>query len=66
MIVRPHSRTRSGVALLALLLAWPGRGEAQYTEAPAPAAYALENVTVVHADGRRVEDVNVVVRGRFI
>src|SRR5690606_4929942 len=35
---------------------------AQYTSVPEPAAYALRNVTVVAADGRRTEDVNIVVR----
>lgn len=39
---------------------------AQYTSVPEPAAYALRNVTVVAADGRRTEDVNIVVRNGLI
>ncbi len=39
---------------------------AQYVSVPPPAAYALQDVTVVHADGRRQEGVTLVVRGRLI
>lgn len=66
MIVRPFRRAHLGMVLLALVLAWPGTADAQYTDVPAPAAYALENVTVVHADGRRDEGVTILVRGRLI
>lgn len=59
---RPHSA--AATALLALLL--PGVAEGQYSEAPPPAAWALENVTVVHADGTRRQGVTVVVRGAFL
>lgn len=55
----------AGTALL-LVLAWPGRAAAQYTEVPAPAAYALTDVTVVQADGRRSDGITIVVRGGFI
>ncbi len=54
-----------GVALLATL-GLPEAGAAQFREPPPPPAYALENVTVVHADGRREPGVNLVVRGGLI
>lgn len=66
MIARPMVRARWAGAAWLLALAWPVRAAAQYTEAPAPAAYALTGVTVVQADGRRSEGVTVVVRGGFI
>jgi len=49
-----------------LLLAFPAMATAQYGEPPPPAAYAFENVTVVHADGREETGVNIVVRGGLI
>jgi len=55
----------SVVATLVLLLS-PAPGTAQYEAPPPPAAYALENVTVVHADGREVPGVNIVIRRGFI
>jgi hypothetical protein len=39
------------LALLAIALAWPGGLAAQFNDPPAPAAYALQGVTVVQADG---------------
>lgn len=54
---------RAGV-LAALLV--PAAAFAQYESVPGPAAYALQNVTVVQADGRRQENVTVVVRGALI
>ena len=39
---------------------------AQHEAPPPPAAYALENVTVFHADGRQDVGVNIVVRRGFI
>ena len=48
------------LATLALLLS-PGPGTAQYEAPPPPAAYALENVIVVHADGREEPRMNVVI-----
>lgn len=57
---------RAGVFLGALMLGLPVTAAAQYEDAPRPPAYALENVTVVRADGRRSEGVNVVVRGPLI
>lgn len=58
---------RAGVlagALTLVLVAVPAA--AQYEEAPRPPAYALENVTVVQADGRREDGVTLVVRGELI
>ncbi|HEX9886764.1 MAG TPA: hypothetical protein VGA70_09760 [Longimicrobiales bacterium] len=56
------------VAVVAALLCGvaPRRAEAQYDAPPPPAAYALENVTVVGADGSRTDSVNIVVRGGLI
>lgn len=54
-----------GLALLALV-AVPTTGSAQYVESPSPAAYALENVTVVHADGRQEAGVTLVIRRGLI
>ncbi|MFH1765596.1 MAG: amidohydrolase family protein [Gemmatimonadota bacterium] len=51
---------------LLFLLVFPAVASAQYREPPPPAAYALENVTVFHADGREEVGVNVVVRGGLI
>lgn len=52
--------------VFAAALSAPGPAAAQYTEPPAPAAYALQGVTVVHGDGRTQAGVNVVVRGALI
>lgn len=49
-----------------LALAWPNLLAAQHTEVPPPTAYALKGVTVVQADGRKVENQTLVVRGAFI
>jgi imidazolonepropionase-like amidohydrolase len=48
--------------VLATALAWPSVLAAQFNDPPAPAAYALRNVTVVRLDGSRLSGVNVVVR----
>jgi hypothetical protein len=55
----------SPLAALAFL-ATPAQGSAQHEAPPPPAAYALENVTVLHADGRVEGGVNLVVRRGFI
>ena len=52
--------------VMALLLLFPVMLEGQYTRAPAHAAYALENVTVIHPDGRQEVGVNIVVRRGLI
>ncbi len=59
---RTHRRNLGPRLALLALLASPAAGEAQHQAAPLPAAYALENVRVVHADGREEVGVNVVVR----
>jgi imidazolonepropionase-like amidohydrolase len=56
----------AGGLLMALALALPAGAAAQYVSVPAPAAYALREVTVVHADGRSQAGVTLVVRGRTI
>lgn len=61
-------RLAAALALLApmALAAGPGELGAQYTSAPAPAAYALRGVTVVAPDGRRTSGVTLVVRDGLI
>ncbi|HET7273629.1 MAG TPA: amidohydrolase family protein [Longimicrobiaceae bacterium] len=56
---------RAAILVLALCCV-PAALRAQYMTAPAPAAYALEGVTIVEADGTRSENVTVVIRGAFI
>ena len=53
-------------ALAAVMLGLPTAATAQYEDVPRPPAYALEDVTVVQADGRRLEGVTIVVRGALI
>lgn len=52
--------------LVALAAASPAGLQAQHERPPPPAAYALENVTVVDAEGGRQEGVTLVVRGGLI
>ncbi len=66
MISRPIVRVLGIGAVFLLALARPDRAAAQYTDVPAPAAYALTDVSIVQADGRRTDGVTVVVRGGFI
>ncbi len=54
-----------GIVVLALALA-PTGVAAQYETVPQPAAFAIQNATVVHADGRRQEGMTVIVRGPLI
>ena len=59
---------RNGVhacAVAAICIAAAARVQAQYTEPPPPAAYALRDVTLVTADGT-TRGVTVVIRGDFI
>ncbi|MHB1225743.1 MAG: amidohydrolase family protein [Gemmatimonadaceae bacterium] len=56
-------RLAAAVAVLAIGARDAG---AQYNTAPAPAAYALEGVTVVTPDGRRTAGVTIVVRDGLI
>lgn len=55
------------VSALVVATLVPSRSaKAQFRELPPPPAYALRNVTVVHADGRQEVGINVVVRGGLI
>jgi hypothetical protein len=65
-MLRKATLARAGALAGAVAFGLPGAGAAQYTDVPRPPAYALENVTVVQADGRRMENVTVVVRGELI
>lgn len=56
----------AGVLAAVVALGMPAPATGQYVEVPRPSAYALEGVTVVHADGRRLEGATVVVRGSLI
>ena len=58
--------SRRPLFLLAAALAWPATSTAQFREPPAPAAYALTGVTVVGADGSRMDSVTLVVRDGLI
>ncbi|NIR43086.1 MAG: hypothetical protein GWM93_04135, partial [Gemmatimonadetes bacterium] len=49
-------------AVAAAVLLRPGDATGQFNDPPAPAAYALQGVTVVTADGRRSDGVTLVVR----
>jgi imidazolonepropionase-like amidohydrolase len=51
---------------LVLATALPAELAAQYVTVPPTAAYALQEVTVIHADGRRQDGMTLVVRGRWI
>ena len=57
---------RASVLAGAVMLGLPVTAAAQYEDVPRPPAYALENVTVVQADGRRMEGMTIVVRGELI
>ena len=65
MLIRARSLAYACVLAAASALA-PQAASGQYVDVPRAPAYALQGVTVVHADGRRQEGVTVVVRGRFI
>ena len=65
--MRGTVRLFGAVATLALAaLGLPQAASAQYDAPPPPAAYALQNVTVVQADGTRTPGVTLVVRGELI
>ena len=66
MLIRAGALARAGVLAVASALAAPITVSAQYVDVPRAPAYAVQGVTVVHADGRRQEGMTVVVRGRFI
>jgi hypothetical protein len=56
----------SAVLCLAIALSTPSTLMAQFLEAPPPPAYAIENVTIVGADGSQEAGVTVVVRHGLI
>jgi len=66
MFQRPPLKVSGFHWAILTLLAFPAMGEAQYMEPPPPSAYALENVTVIHADGREEVGVNLVIRKGLI
>lgn len=60
---------RGAVALTAVLAgaaAVPAHGAAQYERSPEPAAYALQDATVIHGDGSVSEGVTLVVRNGVV
>jgi hypothetical protein len=60
-------RARTGALGIVVALAlMPSIAAAQYETVPRPAAYALEGVTVVQANGQRQAGVTVVIRGKRI
>ena len=65
-MTRASVRTLMAGMVLLGTMGYPASGVAQFRAAPKAPAYALENVTVVHADGRREPGVNIVVRGGLI
>lgn len=64
--MKQMSRAVPTAGLLALALGLPVGSAAQYVTVPTPAAYALQGVTVIHADGSRQDGITMVVRGRLI
>ncbi len=61
-----YARTVSTVAVVAVSGLSPLAVTAQYVEPPPPAAYALQGVNVVFADGGTAEDMTIVVRNGLI
>jgi len=53
-------------AALAGFMSAPSLATAQFVEPPPPAAFALEGVTLVQADGSRATGLNIVIRGGMI
>jgi imidazolonepropionase-like amidohydrolase len=53
-------------ACLSAALLGPATVHAQYDTPPPPAAYAIQNVTLVRADGSRQPGMTIVIRGAFI
>lgn len=58
----PRSSIAAAVCAAAILLGLPAGAAGQLREPPPPAAYALENVVLVRADGTRREGMTLVVR----
>jgi imidazolonepropionase-like amidohydrolase len=63
---RPLSPLALGLAAFGLVPAVAQSAGAQYVDPPPPAAYGLEGVTLVRADGRRTPGVTVVIRQGLI
>lgn len=61
-VTRTTFRTAGPALVAAALLLPPASAQAQFVEPPPPAAYALQNVTVVRADGTRTAGQTVIVR----
>ena len=66
MIPYRSSTAWAFAAALAGLVSAPDWAVAQFVEPPLPAAYALQGVTVVQADGSRTAGLNIVIRGGMI
>ncbi|UCG85033.1 MAG: amidohydrolase family protein [Gemmatimonadota bacterium] len=64
----PHRSSTAWVSAAALagFTFFPSLAVAQFVEPPPPAAYALQDVTVVQADGSRAAAVSIVIRGGLI
>jgi hypothetical protein len=66
MTVRKQALALGAIVAASALPGASNPGAAQHVAPPPPAAYALENVTVFHADGREEVGVNIVIRRGFI
>lgn len=66
MQIKAGTLARTSVLAVAAAVGAPALASGQYVEVPRAPAYALRGVTVVQPDGRRTENVTVVVRGEFI
>ena len=66
MTVRNQILALGAILAASALVGASNPGAAQHAAPPPPAAYALENVTVLHADGRQEAGVNMVIRRGFI
>jgi imidazolonepropionase-like amidohydrolase len=66
MVMRALFVRGSAALLFAVALSTPSTLMAQFLEAPPPPAYALQNLTVVSADGSQESGVTVVVRNGLI
>lgn len=54
------------LTVFGIVWCWPGAARGQFREPPPPPAYAIENATVIHSDGRTETGVTIVVRGALI
>ena len=66
MIRQRYTRMLSCMTVLAGVVLFPAAVTAQYVEPPPPAAYTLQGVTVVQADGDISEGVTIVIRNGLI